>query len=643
MKVFNSITKTQPSLTEKASSTTHQAVGTPLVEGVGARNVTLMRDQQGRVDVFLSAPPVTSLVLSGGGAKGIAFSGVVRALEDTQKLQGIQSISGSSAGAISAALIASGMGAEAFDRLSDGIDLPSLLNSTDAVTAWMQEASSTLGKLVGRLPGAVGSTSQLLMTLLPRLQSEAFPLEELVRNESRGSILGHIAQTPRETRSAEVMRIADRLSAGSGPTFGDLEVLNRHIPAIKQLNITGTGMFAGRPQLVVFNASLTPQMDIARAAHISGSLPLVFKSPVEQGHGFQASAESTAFKDGGLLLNTPAPGGVDRLFPESPLAKSESLIVKFESDAPDTRARSGSFLGSVAERITGVAHTAAEAFQDKKLEAFAEQIVTLPLKTEKGDFRGLLTGTVNFTMQDEQKQHLQAKARQAVDAHLECRTTALEQHSFQSLSDAVLAMDDALLASVQSALQKDPAASDVLMFRKTAQQALQVLDASIAEANQAKGALVLTPRILSSLRNLDALAQRPEQIDWLARRLNVANQPNFQQLLQVAARQIAGGALPMSKVIGKAVAEMSVRDIAIKAENFTGEVIYPSLFRPGQPKSNVELLHRAARDLAWATTPAAFNRVLDTLVDSYKARNNSWDKASRSTTVEMAKAWRLQV
>lgn len=318
MKVFNSITKIQPSVTEEAYAPTQQAVETPLVEGVGTRNVTLMRDQQGRVDVFLSAPPVTSLVLSGGGAKGIAFSGVVRALEDAQKLQGIQSISGSSAGAISAALIASGMGAEAFDKLSDGIDLPSLLNSQDAVTAWMQDASTTLGKLVGRLPGAVGSTSQLLMTLLPRLQTEALPLEELIRNESRQSILGHIAQTPRETRSAQIMRIADRLSAGGAPTFGDLEVLSRDVPAIKQLNITGTGMFADRPQLVVFNASLTPQMDIARAAHISGALPLVFKSPVEQGHGFQASAESTAFKDGGLLLNTPAPGVVDRAFPESP-------------------------------------------------------------------------------------------------------------------------------------------------------------------------------------------------------------------------------------------------------------------------------------------------------------------------------------
>ena len=643
MKVFNAIATLQPSLNEEAFSPTHQAVETPLVEGVGARNMTLLRDHQGRVDVFLSAPPVTSLVLSGGGAKGIAFSGVVRALEDAQKLQGIQSISGSSAGAISAALIASGMGAQAFDRLSDSIDLPSLLNSKDVVTAWMQDASSTLGKLVGRLPGAAGNISQLLMTLLPRLQTEALPLEEVIRNESRQSILEHIAQTPRETRSAQIMRIADRLSAGGAPTFGDLEVLSRDIPAIKQLNITGTGMFADRPQLVVFNASLTPQMDIARAAHISGALPLVFKSPVEQGHGFQASAESTAFKDGGLLLNTPAPGVVDRAFPESPLAKAEALIVKFESDASGERARSGSFLSHLADRITGVPHSAAGAFQDKKLEAFAEQIVTLPLKTEKGDFRGLLTGTVNFTMQDEHKQHLQAKARQAVDAHLERRSTALERHSFQSLDDAVLAMDDAMLASVQPALQKDPAAADVLTFRKNAQQALHALDGAIIEANQAKGALVFTPKILSALRNLDALARRPEQIDWLGRRLNVASQRNFQQLLQVAAKQIASGALPMSKVIGSAVAEMSVRDIAMKAESFTREVIYPSLFRPGQPDANVELLHRAAQDLAWSSTPTEFNRVLDTISDRYKARNKPWDRMSSATTVEQAKAWRVQV
>lgn len=643
MKVFNSTVQIQPPLSEKAQPPTYHTVQTPLVERVGERNVTLLRDSQGRVEVILSAPPVTSLVLSGGGAKGIAFSGVVQALEDARKLQGIQLACGSSAGAISAALLASGMGAAAFDKLSDSIDLPSLLNSQDTVTAWMQDASTTLGKRLRHLPSPVGSIAQSLMTLLPRLQTEAVPLEEMIRHESRQSILAHIAQTPRETRPVEVMNIADRLSGGGAPTFGDLEVLHRHIPAIKQLSITGTGVFDGRPQLVVFNASLTPEMDIARAAHISGALPVVFKSPLERGHDFQASAEATVFKDGGLLLNTPAPGVVQRAFPDSPLNKSESLIVTFEPGSTDAPARSGRFFGGVVDCITGVPHSAAGAFQDKRLEAFADQRVTLPLKTEKGDFRGLLTGTVNFTMRDEQKQHLQAKARQAVEAHLERRTQALEHHTFESLDDAVLAMDDEMLASVQPALQQDPAAAQVLMFRKYAQQGLQALDSAIAEANQPQGPLVFTPKILSALRNLDALARRPEQIDWLGRRLNVASQRNFQQLLQVAAGQVAGDALPRSHVIGGAVVEMKARDIAMKAENFTREVIYPSLFRPGQPESNVELLHRAAQDLAWANTPDEFNRVLDTLSDHYKARNKPWDTPSRSTTVEMARAWKLQV
>lgn len=101
-------------------------------------------------------------------------------------------------------------------------------------------------------------------------------------------------------------------------------MLSRHIPAIKQLNITGTGMFDGRPQLVVFNANLTPDMYIGRAALISGALPGLFKSPAEQGHGFQAASQVTAFQDGGLLLNTPAPGVIERSFPESPPGQGRS-------------------------------------------------------------------------------------------------------------------------------------------------------------------------------------------------------------------------------------------------------------------------------------------------------------------------------
>jgi len=639
MKVLNPVTPVQMPLHGNDSASADHTAKTLLVDSGGERNLTLLRDPQGRVEVVLSPPPITHLVLSGGGAKGVAFSGCVQALEDARKLEGIRVISGSSAGAISAALIASGMGPVAFDGLSDTINLPSLLNSKDPVTAGLQEASSTLGKHVGRLPGLVGNISQLLMTLLPRLKTAAAPLEDMIRDESRKALLGHIADTPRETRSAEVMRIADKLSAGGAPTFADLEVLSRTIPAVKQLNITGTGMFGGRPQLVVFNSSLTPDMDIARAARISGSLPVLFKSPVEQGHGFQMASESTAFEDGGLLLNTPAPGVVDRLFPESLLSESESLIIMFESDAVGAPAQSGGFISSLVDCITGTPQSAAEAYQDKRLEAFAEQTLALPLNTEKGDFRGLLNGTVNFTMKDEYKLHLLERAREAVEGHLQRRAATYESHSFGTLDEAVLAMDDKTLASVQPALQKDTAAASVLMFREEAKQVLHALDRAISEVDNSHDGLLFTPKLSSAVRNLDALARSPEKIEWLGRRLNGPGQHNFQALLQMVAKQ--GNA--SSKVMTCAVAEMKRRNIAVSADSFTREVIYPSLFRPGQPASNVELLQRAARDLAKATTPLAFNRVLDDLSENYQARNKPWSTPSSSTTVEMAKAWRMPV
>lgn len=619
-----------------------KTVDTPLVENAGEHKLTLVRASSGQTEVLLSPGPIKHLVLSGGGAKGIAFPGVVQALEENKALAGIKVISGSSAGAISAAVLASGMDAKAFETLSNNLDLPELLNSKNPLVAWLQNASSKLGKLAGRLPGAAGNISQLLFTMLPRLQTQALPLEELVRNESRKSILAHIAKTPRQTRPAEVMKIADKLSAGGAPTFGDLAVLSRHIPAIKQLNITGTGMFDERPQLVVFNASLTPDMDIARAAHISGSLPVLFKSPSEKGHGFQASAEETAFKDGGLLLNTPAPGVIDPAFPESPLSKAESLVIDFESEAPAKPKDRGGIGDRLVDGITGTPHSAAEAYQNVRLKAVADQSVTLPLNTDKGDFRSLLTGTVNFTMTAEQKKNLQMLARKAVETHMESRATVREQHQFSSLDAAVLAMDDEMFTSAQAGLEKDRAAGDVLLFRKSAIQVLQALDNAIAEANQAKDTLTITPKIASALRNLDALARRPEHVEWLGRRLNAVGNPNFQQLLQVMAKP-SGDKAAMSKVMTRAVVEMKRRDISVIAGNFTREVIYPSLFRPGQPDSNVALLRQAEFDLTKVTTPAEFNRVLDSIINHYVARNKPWKTPLSSTTVEMARAWRLPV
>ncbi|KTC45825.1 hypothetical protein AO262_27085 [Pseudomonas fluorescens ABAC62] len=223
------------------------------------------------------------------------------------------------------------------------------------------------------------------------------------------------------------------------------------------------------------------------------------------------------------------------------------------------------------------------------------------------------------------------------------RAALRERYPFPSLDEAVLAMDDKTLASVEGDLRKEPAAKDVLMFRNGAQQALQVLDAAINEANDTGDKLTVTPKLAAALRSLDALAHRPEHIEWLGARLNAPGQANFQQLLQVVSKQSPDKSASMSKVVKSAVAQMKRRDLAVKAENFTREVIYPSLYRPGQPADNVELLRRAARDLADAKTPQEFNNVLDGMVKYYKARNKPWGKPFSANTVEAAKAWRITV
>lgn len=614
-----------------------QAAQTLLTENAGKRRITLQLNSNGSVDVMLSPPPVTQLILSGGGAKGIAFPGVIQALEDKNLLKDVVTICGSSAGGISAALLASGVGAKAFNTLSNTINFPQLLNSTRSTLASLQNASTALGERVSHLPGKTGTFAQLLLTVLPRLQSKAEPLEELIRTESRKVILAHIANMTRETRTAPIMAIADKLHAGGPTTFADLDVLSRHIPEIKQLNITGVGIFGGRQQLVLFNASLTPDMDIARAAHISGALPILFKQPSEQHLAFQQDGQKTAFQDGGLLLNTPDIDVYDPPSHSSPLSAAEKLIVRFEPGASKAENPKGSFISHAINQLTGLPPNGAKNFAKNRSESFSEQRVTLPLNTALGDFRGKFNGTVNFTMNLGVKHHLQALSRQAVIDHLDKRAAVREQHHFASMPDAVLAMDDEMLSCVAPALKKLGGYADILQFRQQAPSALASLDAAINEANTAP-TLKLTQKLGAALRNLDALARRPEQVEWLGKQLNVAEKCNFQQLLQSDLSKPAN----LSKVLTSAYAEAKKRDVAVIAENFTREVIYPALFLPGQPEANLNLLRRVEQTLKQATTSTEVNQALDDIVNKYVARNKPWKHPQGATTVGLAKAWRMQ-
>ncbi|WP_277953309.1 hypothetical protein [Pseudomonas sp. TH08] len=271
------------------------------------------------------------------------------------------------------------------------------------------------------------------------------------------------------------------------------------------------------------------------------------------------------------------------------------------------------------------------ALQDRGLAAFEDQTVVVPLKTESGDYSGMLGGTLNFTMPASVKNSLQALLQNEVGDHLDNRLQAREAHTFATMEGALLALDDEMLASV--AAQDPVRTADVVQFRREVGEALSGLTVAILSAENMK----LTDNLRSAFSRLDALATTPERKEWLSKTLNNADNTDHQRLL---------GALrntPLeSPVLKAAVDEMRKRDVAVIAENIRKEVILPSLFRVGQPKSNVALLRRVEQSLMRATTPAEINRALDDLADNYGARNKPWSKAFSSTTVNMARAWRIK-
>lgn len=616
---------------------TESSKGEPICESRGPREVSISRHQDGSATVTLNHPPLTSLVLSGGGAKGAAYPGAIKALEQQGKLAEVRTLSGSSAGAITASLLAAGMNADKFKSLSDEMNLISLLDSPVKKISLAQHLSGENGKTIAGLLEKIklsklGSFVQLLCNILPRLQSEAAPLEKILKQESSRTVLAQLGAHPELNSRPEIAAIRQRLQQGGGVTFGDLALLNRHIPAIKELNITGTGMFDDRPQMILFNASLTPDMEIARAAHISGSFPVVFSRPEEQHQPFLMKGEKLSLQDGGVMLNVPVPELINPAVRHSPISDHDNLILKFEGGS-DEPAERGSRKGAIADWVVGAPVGARSALQTKGLAAFSDQMVTVPLITERGDFTGTLSGTLNFTMSDADKQHLQDKLADAVTGHLEMREGDRQHYQFSDLESALLALPERDLAAV--ALENSAEIQETVRFQQTAQEQLSVIVASVLSQDPSSR-LELSDSLADALEQLDSLASSPARRDWLVAQFNQADNTALARLLNTTS---PAGQFP---ILDQSKGEARHREVMTVANNIIHEVIYPSLFRPGQPDSNVALLRQTEHALVNAKTPSEVNVALQELADNYGARNKPWSKPRSSTTVSQAQAWMMK-
>ena len=67
-------------------------------------------------------------MLSGGGAKGIAYTGMLHEMYRMGKIKNLTHISGSSAGAMSTSLIALGMSSKDFETITTKLNISNLID-----------------------------------------------------------------------------------------------------------------------------------------------------------------------------------------------------------------------------------------------------------------------------------------------------------------------------------------------------------------------------------------------------------------------------------------------------------------------------------------------------------------------------------
>ncbi len=223
---------------------------------------------------------IKRVVCSGGGAKGVVYPGSYKAMEETGLLKGVQELAGSSAGAITVALMAVGMSTANFRH---------------------ELLTTNLEQLMGYKVGAVFGKNAAGVCFMTK---DGKPLEEFIRQ--------HIIDAVRASLSglAQVDKVAsDHLELGAlltkmkeqHPrfTFGDLALLHQFFPEIfKRLVVPAVKFPDG--DLQIFNAELTPDVEIALACRASASIPIILK-PVEIDMG----GEKIKFVDGGFFDNVP--------------------------------------------------------------------------------------------------------------------------------------------------------------------------------------------------------------------------------------------------------------------------------------------------------------------------------------------------
>lgn len=271
---------------------------------LGPSSSVIFNPNDGKYTYITQAPPIKNLVISGGGAKGVILLGVVQAFEE-HKTNGVsfrnqlESVAGSSVGALTASLLAAGMSAADLLAATGNENFKALLgkgvgplykDGKPLLTFIRQNLQNTIASNLLKISGAATLDEiQNLGDKLPKGLTEAKQKELLTTLQSLVVTL--------KNQDVDKVRI----------TFSMLHALTQISPeTFKDLTVTATARENGKTYY--FDAMKTPNLDIALACRASASLPGILQAvTIDHSALFPGYVHEkpVSFIDGGYLDNIP--------------------------------------------------------------------------------------------------------------------------------------------------------------------------------------------------------------------------------------------------------------------------------------------------------------------------------------------------
>lgn len=605
----------------------------------GGKTISVAKKPGGGVVYTAPPPPVRELTFSGGGAKGAALPGAIQALQDGGVLKDTKKVAGASVGSMTAALVAAGITAEEF----------TIIGNADSTTDVITEGSG------GTKLGLLGASIKNLATTGSGNPLKGEGLEQIVGQvldeTLRKRIHEYTMQCERSGAkpATDVVVVAANL-ARRGPTFGDLRKLSKHIPAVKEVVITGTYLkevgtidedsqqgFKNqneRGQLYVFDADSEPDMSVALAVHASASFPAAFK-PVDI---TLSSGLTVRFIDGGVMNNTPTTSSIGNERNLDPVPEGRGITFVFEDEGGTSKGLLEGRVKPAQGRMAGVVdwfvgsdHNAAEYAKNRDMTDRPEEIVEIPLTIEPkkmkwyqrqklkpwkrakdpdADMRG---GTLNFGLSKEAKLKYQAKAKDATATQIE-REKQPKTREFASDSQMFVSIGLAELKALADGGYAG--AAEALVFReRVAEMIGKLLEAVKAERAKDDSRIARVLDDHAAAMALDELETLPggdvDFVGYAARELN--KRPQLDALLEAARKGGRGGD---TMAASYAVADtLRTRD---HAENILKQLVYPKMKTENTGGAGIETLLVVEGLLRGAQEPDDVNGALEIAISHFK-------------------------